>query len=212
MSAGVGKLPGHNLEQKFRCAELWAVELKAVEAGAEDHGLIFQHDLFFSPPPPPMRTDAGGKHLNEPAVGSSVQEAGARLKLRLFPHNARDDGIKGGGRVAELISYVRADGKSSRLSEYHIAPVSGPEALVAVLTQALGAPRSLRKTRHLFIYGQTRIHADVVHSLGDATFVELETVIGTQTEAEARAELEKVVALLGLSEVVPGAYIDLVEK
>lgn len=174
---------GRNIEQKFRCADLAAAVRRALVGGAEDRGLLFQHDLFFGAPQ-------------------------ARLKLRLALRSPEDDGL---GQPAELISYVRPDGVTARASAYHLAPIADPATLITVLTQALGPPKSLRKTRQLLIHGQTRIHADCVHSLNEATFVELETVVTTQSLAEAQRELAQVVALLDLREVVPTAYVDLVE-
>jgi adenylate cyclase class IV len=123
----------------------------------------------------------------------------ARLKLRI--NNATQS--------AELISYRRADSHDARISEFHIAPVSNPESLAAALTQALGQPQELAKIRHLFIYRSTRIHLDKVDGRG--SFVELETLLtggGLSVEA-AEEELRTVVHALGLSQTVPGAYVDL---
>jgi adenylate cyclase class IV len=126
----------------------------------------------------------------------------ARLKLRIIA----------GREAAELISYRRADSHDARVSEYHVAPVTGAEAVVTVLTHALGKPRELLKLRHLFIYKSTRIHIDKVEGAG--TFVELETVLakGGPTGEEAEKELGEVVAALGLKEAVPGAYVDLLDE
>jgi adenylate cyclase class IV len=173
-----------NIEMKFRCADLAAATRRALAAGAEDRGLLHQRDLFF-PVIEPVRV---------------------RLKLRLADTAAAAPIPL----VGELISYERPDAAAARVSAYRIAPVADAAALIAVLTQALGAPRELRKTRHLLIHGATRIHVDCVHTLNDATFVELETVVGTQSQAEATSEMERVVALLGLTDVVPTAYIDLI--
>lgn len=162
-----------NLEQKFRCTDLGEARQRAMRLGAEDRGILQQHDLFFPAPQ-------------------------ARLKLRVF-----------GGGGTELIAYNRADSGLPRASDYHIAPVADAEAMIAVLTQSLGVPRSVRKTRRLLVWRATRIHLDEVDGLG--TFVELETVITTQRMEEAQAELEAVVSALGLSDVVPVAYIDLLE-
>lgn len=122
----------------------------------------------------------------------------ARLKLRRI----------GGREGGELISYRRPDSSDARTSDYTIAPIANADALITTLTHALGAPRELVKTRHLFIYKSTRIHIDQVADLG--TFVELETMLTTQTPAEAEAELSTVVDALGLRDAVPTAYVDLV--
>jgi len=170
-----------NLEQKFRCADLAAATAAAVAMGATDRGLLLQHDLFFS-----------ASH--------------ARLKLRL-----QNSGGGAAPQRAELISYLRPDASRPRTCDYHLYPVSDPEALIAVLTQSLGTPRSLKKTRRLFIYGATRIHLDTVDGFPPAadTFCELETVLTTQSLAEAQSEIAHVIATLHLTESIPTAYIDL---
>jgi adenylate cyclase class IV len=65
------------------------------------------------------------------------------------------------------------------------------------------------KRRQLWILDATRIHLDEVDGLG--SFVELETVFEGATEPGARAEHERVVALLGIrpESAIPGSYIDL---
>ena len=122
----------------------------------------------------------------------------ARLKLRRI----------GGREGGELISYRRPDSSDARTSDYTIAPVANAAALVTTLTHALGTPRELLKTRHLFIYKSTRIHIDLVADLG--AFVELETMLTTQSPAEAETELNTVVEALALRDAVPTAYVDLV--
>ena len=122
----------------------------------------------------------------------------ARLKLRRIA----------GREGAELISYIRPDSADARTSDYTIANIADADALITTLTHALGTPRELIKTRHLFIYKSTRIHIDRVAELG--AFVELETMLTTQTPADAEAELNTVVDALKLRDVVPTAYVDLV--
>ena len=111
-----------------------------------------------------------------------------RLKLREF----------GDGR-AELISYERPDVAAARASDYVIAPLEDPAAARAVraaLERALGVVRVVVKTRRLFLHASTRIHLDTVEGLG--TFVELETVIGAQSDDEAHAELRALATALGI--------------
>ena len=122
----------------------------------------------------------------------------ARLKLRDF----------GDGR-AELIGYRRADVPDARGSDFLIARVEQPMELAATLGFALGTTGVVAKTRHLFLYRATRIHLDDVDGLG--TFVELETVVTDQSDADAHAELTHVAAALRLSrdDLVPIPYVEL---
>jgi predicted adenylyl cyclase CyaB len=122
----------------------------------------------------------------------------ARLKLRVADQGA-----------AELIAYRRADAPSARESEYFVYSTADAPRLLAVLTRALGRAGVVEKRRRLYLYGHTRIHLDEVRGVGD--FVELETVLAGQDEGDARAELETVVAALGLApdDLVAGAYVDL---
>lgn len=50
--------------------------------------------------------------------------------------------------------------------------IADPTSLKEVLAGALGVSGSVKKTRYLFLYHQTRIHIDEVVGLG--SFVELE--------------------------------------
>ncbi|MCW5829650.1 MAG: class IV adenylate cyclase [Deltaproteobacteria bacterium] len=122
----------------------------------------------------------------------------ARLKLREF----------GDGR-GELISYRRSDVPGGRESEYFVYHSTALEGLKAILEQALGTKGSVRKTRHLFLFRNTRIHLDDVEGLG--TFVEIETVISGQDRADTVAEFEEVARILKLNpeDSVPVSYFDL---
>ena len=122
----------------------------------------------------------------------------ARLKLREF-----EDGR------GELIAYRRADEPGPRDSEYRVWATAEPEGLRAVLAHALPLAGVVEKRRRLYLLERTRIHLDAVRGLG--SFVELETVLAGQPEREARAELARVAAALGLAaeQFVAHAYVDL---
>lgn len=122
----------------------------------------------------------------------------ARLKLRDF----------GDGR-GELISYRRPDVIEARGSDYFVCAVPDPARMYATLAFALPTTGVVRKRRHLFLHRHTRIHLDDVEGLG--TFVELETVMTDQSEADGHAELREVAAALGLREAdaVPRPYVEL---
>jgi adenylate cyclase class IV len=169
-----------NLEQKFRCNDLAAVEAAVKKLGATDRGIITQHDFFFDAP-----------H--------------ARLKLRLI----------NGHEAAELIAYRRPDAAAPTTSDYLITPIPNPDSLLATLTHALGKPRELSKTRHVYIYNSTRIHLDKVDTLKDTAvgsgFVELESLLTQNSPDQAQAELQTITQSLNLQNPLPAAYIDMLD-
>ncbi|WP_244847546.1 MULTISPECIES: class IV adenylate cyclase [unclassified Caballeronia] len=123
-----------------------------------------------------------------------------RLKLRQF-----DDGTP-----SELIFYQRDDRDGPKVSYYSRSPVTNPEAMHALLAQALTTRGIVSKERHVFLVGRTRIHLDRVDGLGD--FVELEVLLGQDDdeaggEAEAHAMFERLG--VGAADLVPLAYVDL---
>ena len=71
-------------------------------------------------------------------------------------------------------------------SDYLIVETSDPSTLKATLTAALGVRGVVRKTRRLYLVGQTRVHLDEVEGLGQ--FMELEVVLRPeQSNAEGQA-------------------------
>jgi len=124
-----------------------------------------------------------------------------RLKLRVLP----DD--------AELIFYHRNDERGPKSSFYVRSRAPEPGTLREALRRAYGERGRVRKRRVLFMAGRTRIHLDRVEGLGD--FLELEVLLGDGEEPEAGArEAEALMAKLGIgpSDLVRGAYIDLLEN
>ncbi|PTY06042.1 adenylate cyclase [Verrucomicrobia bacterium LW23] len=124
-----------------------------------------------------------------------------RLKLREFP---------GADAPAELILYRRADQPGPKQSEYQILAMPQPEESRAFLSAALGTLRTVRKTRTLYMRGQTRIHLDEVEGLG--SFLELEVVLREgQTAADGQAVAEELLRLLEIpaDALISGAYADL---
>jgi len=123
-----------------------------------------------------------------------------RLKLRQF-----DDGTP-----SELIFYQRDDRDGPKVSYYSRSPVTNPEAMHALLAQALTTRGIVTKERHVFLVGRTRIHLDRVDGLGD--FVELEVLLGQDDdEAGGEQEAHEMFARLGVApkDLVPVAYVDL---
>jgi len=121
-----------------------------------------------------------------------------RLKLREEP-----------GRPAQLIAYVRADAARARPSDYLIYATRDADSLRETLAAALGIRAVVEKERTLYLWRSTRIHLDRVAGLGD--FVELETVLGDQSDAAGEAELREAAAALGINtaDIEPRGYVDL---
>lgn len=124
---------------------------------------------------------------------------GARLKLRVFESGE-----------GELIQYEREDRASARCSQYQIARTPDPFILLDILTRALGHMGEVKKTRELYMIGQTRVHIDQVEGLGD--FLELEVVLrAEQSEAEGQRIAEGWLNELGIDkdQLIAQAYVDL---
>jgi predicted adenylyl cyclase CyaB len=127
---------------------------------------------------------------------------GARLKLRVF---SADRG--------ELIRYERTDAAEARHSSYAIARTSDPQALLEILTATLGITGVVKKTRTLYLIGQTRVHLDEVEGLGE--FLELEVVLRPgQSEIEGKEIADNLLAEFGIDQrqLVAEAYIDLLAR
>ncbi len=128
--------------------------------------------------------------------------AHGRLKLR----------VRGEG-PAQLIYYERPDQDGPKRSDYHIFETSDPESLKQTLGLALGIRGVVRKTRYLYMVGQTRVHLDDVEGLGQ--FMELEVVMRSgQEDAEGQAIARDLMSKLGVAEadLLEGAYMDLIEE
>ncbi len=124
-----------------------------------------------------------------------------RLKLRQL---APDFG--------QLVYYERPDQDGPKRSNYLLAGTSEPVALKTALAAALGVRGVVRKKRHLYMSGQTRIHLDEVEGLG--CFMELEVVLRDgQPDAEGQAIAEDLMSRLGVqkADLLEGAYMDLLE-
>ena len=125
-----------------------------------------------------------------------------RLKLRIL-----------GPEHGELIFYQRPDHEGPKTSHYSLAPTSDPTGLRHVLASAYGEKAVVRKTRHLYFVGRTRIHLDRVEGLGD--FLELEVVLTEEDSIEGgEAEARRLMEPLGVltEDLVPDAYVDLLDR
>jgi len=147
--------------------------------------------------------DSGPEILDQ--TDTFYQVASGRLKLRQF---ANGD--------AELIFYRRPTQTGPKLSEYQRVPVEDAEGIGCWLTELLGQRGVVRKIRHVYHLGQTRVHLDQVEGLGhDGTaghFMELEVVLREdQSPAEGEAIASDLLRRLEIppTMLVEGAYIDL---
>jgi predicted adenylyl cyclase CyaB len=114
---------------------------------------------------------------------------------------------------AQLVYYERPDRDGPKRSQYHIFETNDPQDLKTALSLALGIRGVVRKTRYLYLVGQTRVHLDDVEGLGQ--FMELEVVLREgQSDAEGQAIAEALMAQLGVrqEDLLEGAYMDLLEK
>lgn len=123
-----------------------------------------------------------------------------RLKLREF--------VDGSG---QLISYHREDTTDAVPSDYLIYKTDSTANLRETLAKTLKIKGEVRKTRHLYLAGRTRIHIDDVESLG--SFIELEVVLESGEDQKlATQEAIELMAHLEISEtdLIHIAYIDLI--
>ena len=124
-----------------------------------------------------------------------------RLKLRVLAPDR-----------AQLIYYLRSDQEGPKRSDYHIFETPDPENLRRVLELAYGIRGVVKKTRYLFMVGQTRVHVDDVEGLGH--FMELEVVIQAgQSDPQGQAIAEGLMTSLGIEreDLIEGAYMDMME-
>ena len=125
-----------------------------------------------------------------------------RLKLRV---------LRAGS--SQLIYYTRPDQEGPKRSDYHIYETPDPENLKHVLELAYGIRGLVKKTRYLYLIGQTRVHLDDVDGLGQ--FMELEVVMADgQSDTEGQAIAEDLMSRLGVErgDLLEGAYMDLLES
>ncbi|KAG4067317.1 hypothetical protein HA402_000308 [Bradysia odoriphaga] len=121
-----------------------------------------------------------------------------RLKLR-FLENTK----------SQLIQYQRPDVEGPKLSQFTILQTDEPEKLCQMLTACIGIKGEVVKTRHLFIYNQTRIHLDDVKNLG--TFLEFEVCLQPEQTIEYGTEIaNEMMKIFDIrkDDMIQGAYLD----
>jgi predicted adenylyl cyclase CyaB len=125
-----------------------------------------------------------------------------RLKLRVLAPDR-----------AQLVYYERPDHDGPKRSDYFIFNTNDPENLKTTLKLALGVRGVVKKTRYLYLVGQTRVHLDDVAGLG--YFMELEVVLrDDQSDNDGQAIANDLMKKLGVepTDLIEGAYMDLLEK
>ncbi|KAK7063165.1 hypothetical protein SK128_026170 [Halocaridina rubra] len=131
--------------------------------------------------------------------------AQGRLKLRVIK-----------GEKEELIYYERPDQDGPKCSDF--IKVNGKEGELSgdmslLLTRCLGVKGKVKKTRTLYMVGQTRVHVDAVEGLGN--FMELEVMLNNdQTIKDGEKIARELQEKLGVNEddLCSGAYMDMILK
>ncbi|CAG5133256.1 unnamed protein product [Candidula unifasciata] len=115
------------------------------------------------------------------------------------------------GEKTMLIQYNRPDQQGPKLSDFNIAIVDDVESMKVLLTKALGIRGVVRKSRVLILLGQTRIHLDHVHDLGN--FMELEVMLeDAQSVEDGHKIAEDIMSKLSIKkdDLVDCAYMDMI--
>lgn len=110
---------------------------------------------------------------------------------------------------SQLIQYHRSDEEGPKLSQFSILETEEPEKLQQMLETSIGVKGEVAKTRHLFIYNQTRIHLDDVKNLG--TFLEFEVCLQPEQTIEFGTDIaNEMINIFGIGkdDMVQGAYLD----
>jgi predicted adenylyl cyclase CyaB len=117
------------------------------------------------------------------------------------------------GHPAQLIYYERPDQDGPKRSNYHLYISDDPANLKHTLALAYGIRGVVKKTRYLYLVGQTRVHIDAVDGLGQ--FMELEVMLREgQSDQEGEMIARDLMEILGVkpSDLLDGAYMDMLEK
>lgn len=125
-----------------------------------------------------------------------------RLKLRYLSPS-----------FGQLIFYTRENKAGPKTSTYQIHETSEPDSLRAILSNAFGEKIIVKKRRHLYLSGRTRIHVDEVEELGN--FIELEVVLQDADDPDGDfTEARKLMKQLDIrpTQLVEGAYADLLSN
>jgi adenylate cyclase class IV len=115
------------------------------------------------------------------------------------------------GEPPEWIFYQRPDASSPKLSQFMI--YSESEGLERFGASPLPEWVVVKKARELFLYGNVRIHLDVVRDLGN--FIELEAMVTKECDEDTcRAAVARIRAALApmIGEPISCGYSDLLAQ
>ncbi|XP_033323947.1 uncharacterized protein LOC117219136 [Megalopta genalis] len=144
-------------------------------------------------------TDSECKIIKQHDTFFKVAEG--RLKLREF-----EDGS------GELLYYKRSNILGPKLCDYKKTSLN-PDACTGVkniLTESNGCLGIVKKTRKLYMVGETRVHIDDVEGLGN--FMELEVVLSDDSTIEEGEKIaQDLMTKLSIQkeDLIANAYIDL---
>ncbi|XP_003393574.2 uncharacterized protein LOC100642950 [Bombus terrestris] len=124
-----------------------------------------------------------------------------RLKLRKFQDES-----------GELIYYKRSTKFGPKLSDYEKVTLnkSACNCIANILSASNGCLGIVKKTRKLYMIGQTRVHIDDVEGLG--TFLELEVVLTDEQDIETGEKIaQDLMSKLDIKheDLIANAYVDL---
>lgn len=214
-----------NLEFKGQFQSLKGLYPRLSDLNAIQHGTVHQIDTYFHVGSSNQQSAVSGQPTFDlkpykPATRSELPQNQRETKW----NDAQEPIVKNselceprlklreaaGWSEGWLIYYERPNQDGSRYSQYQLCEIGDPGSLKSLLTVALGIKTIVKKQRELWMFNHTRIHLDTVADLGQ--FVELETVLRGQTEAEAIDEHQHVKTALHLDTVDPIAvsYSDLI--
>lgn len=152
-----------NVEIKAKVVNLKQLLAEAKKLAGKDAITIKQHDTFYNVP--------NGRLKLRRLLDVSTQ-----LDAQFLYTRENSIAIFQTGK-GELIFYDRPNIEGPKLSLFQKTDVDSENlnGLNEVLVKALGAKNDVKKTRHLFLVNQTRVHVDEVENLGH--FMELEVTI-----------------------------------
>ncbi len=121
--------------------------------------------------------------------------------------------LRQGNIENNLIFYLRNDQAGPKGSEVHLSKVGDGDAMLQVLSEALGVMQTVRKEREIYFIQNVKFHLDQLEGLGQ--FVEIEAIDldGTIGEDRLRMQCDHYLDAFHIQEedLLTGSYSDMVE-